>query len=163
GLDFTSEYSLRDLTYQTDERQLYALLSPQAHALFPGFLPVVPLLNPDGTPNISTTSLVGGLFVLNPDHHETFGNDVSVRSAEIVTSYEVGLKGTTGSQKLAYDLSVYYYDYSNFQAQVLDPTVGPIAIEVNGGRAHALGFEASLYARLSARTTGFMNISLSDG
>ena len=299
GLDFTSETSLRDLTYHTDERQLYALLSPQAHALFPAFLPIVPLLNPDGTPNISTTSLVSGLFVLNPDHHETFGNDVDVRSTElfadgtwqladkweltvglrgthesaeygyhadqgnfssigkffsgrtdpdtgafipacaslfgvcnnllfpatngrlsasdswnsavgrailkykfndstntyvsisrgrrpamlrvgdpitaehplgivnlpneIVMSYEVGLKGMTESQKLAYDLSAYYYDYSNFQAQVLDPTKGPIPIDVNGGRAHAAGFEASLFAHLSAHTSAFVNLALNEG
>jgi outer membrane receptor protein involved in Fe transport len=296
GLDFTSESSLRDLTYQTDERQLYALLSPQAAARFPGILPVVPLLNPDGTPNISTTSLVGGLFVLNPNHHETFGNDVSVRSteffadgtwrlndrweftaglrgthesatygyfsgagnassigkffsgridpvtgnfipacaalfgvcnnllfpdtngriehsnswnsavgraiakykfndrvnayasisrgrrpamlqvedpnptnptgnrelpAEIVMSYELGLKGATVSQRLAYDLAVYYYDYTNFQAQVF--TNNLIAVDENGGRAHAYGIEASMYARLSDHTTGFLNVGLSDG
>ena len=298
GLDYTSETSLRDLTFQTDERQLYALLSFQAHKLAPAFLPIVPLLNPDGTPNTSVASLLG--LTLNPDHHETFGNDVDVRStelfadgtwqlndkweltlglrgthedatygyhsdlgnassigkffsgrtnpltgafipscptfplsapcfnllfpatngrlsdsgswnsavgravlrykfndnvnayasfsrgrrpsmlqvadpnpsnptgskeipAEIVNSYEVGLKGTTGGQRLAYDLAAYYYDYDNFQAQVLDPSVGPIPVDVNGGRAHADGIEASLFARLSAHTTGFLNVGLSEG
>ncbi|HMB42553.1 MAG TPA: TonB-dependent receptor plug domain-containing protein, partial [Luteimonas sp.] len=43
GLDYTSETSLRDLTFQTDERSLYALLSVQAHQLLP-LLPIVPLL-----------------------------------------------------------------------------------------------------------------------
>jgi len=298
GLDYTSETSLRDLTFQTDERSLYALLSVQAHQLLP-LLPIVPLLNPDGTPNLSRVKILGNLF-LNPDHHETFGNDVDVRStevfadgtwrladkweltvglrgthesatygyhadegnastlgrafsgridpdtgaflaacpaaglnpalpcnnllfpatngrlsssgswnsavgravlrykfndsvnayasisrgrrpamlqvedinptnktgvrdlpAEVVVSYEVGLKGTTSSQRLAYDLAAYYYDYSNFQAQVF--TNGPIAVDVNGGRAHAAGIEASLYARLSDHTTGFLNIGVSEG
>ena len=83
--------------------------------------------------------------------------------AEIVMSYEVGLKGTTAGQRLAYDLAAYYYDYSHFQAQVLDPTVGPIAVDEDAGRAHAAGIEASLYARLSEHTTGFLNIGLSEG
>jgi outer membrane receptor protein involved in Fe transport len=76
-------------------------------------------------------------------------------------SYELGLKGTTVNQRLAYDLAVYYYDYTNFQAQVF--TNGPIAVDVNGGRAHAYGIEASLFARLSDHATGFLNFGLSDG
>jgi outer membrane receptor protein involved in Fe transport len=295
GLDYTAEKSLRDLTYQTDERQLYALLSPTAHSIFP-FLPVVPLLNPDGTPNTSTGSLLG-LFVLNPNHHETFGNDVDVHStelfadgtwqlndhweftaglrgthdsatygyhsdpgtastigkffsgrtdpntgafipacpsifgscfnllfpatngrltaskswdsavgrailrykfnddvnayasvsrgrrpamlqvsdinptsptgvkdlpAEIVMSYEVGLKGTTVDSRLAYDLALWYYDYTNFQAQLRSPS-SSIPQPTNGGSAHAYGLEASLFVRLSEHTTGFVNLGLSDG
>ena len=301
GLDYTAETTSRDLTFQTDERSLYALLSPLAHELLP-LLPVVSLLNPDGTPNVSRTKILGNIF-LNPDHHETFGNDVDVTStelfadgtwkvgdkweftlglrgthesatygyfsaegnysalgrafsgrtdpttgaflpacplagtdpnnpcnnllfpatngrltastsadslvgraiarykfndntsayasisrgrrpamlqvrdpdpihdpdgitpipAEIVMSYEVGLKGVTAGQRLAYDLAAYYYDYSHFQAQVLDPTVGPIAVDEDAGRAHAAGIEASLYARLTDHTTGFLNVGLSEG
>lgn len=82
GASFFSETANRDLTFQADERQLYALLSPQANAVFP-FLPIVPLLNPDNTPNISVESLLGGLFPLNPDHRETFGNDTDLRSFEL--------------------------------------------------------------------------------
>src|SRR5207342_809995 len=109
GLDYTSETSLRDLDFQTDERSLYALLSAQAHQLLPT-LPVVPLLNPDGTPNLSRTKILG--MFLNPDHHETFGNDVDVRSTELFADgtwhladkweLTLGLRGTHESATYGY-------------------------------------------------------------
>ena len=290
GASFFDESASRDLLYQTDERQLYALLSPRANAIFP-FLPIIPLLNPDGTPNISQESLVGGLVPLNPDHFETFGNDVQVRSyeifadgtwrfsdrwsltlgargtrekvtygyhadegnftsigyflsantvpncqpllspcfnvlynptdgrisrdgswnswvgravlgwqinddvnayasvsrgrrpnmisiefrregadpdpeeiieeipAEILWSYEVGLKGATPTGSLSYDLSLFYYDYTNFQASIANDNPPPEYETINAGRAHALGFEASLFARFSPDLGGFLNYS----
>jgi outer membrane receptor protein involved in Fe transport len=296
GASFFDEKANRDLLYQTDERQLYALLSPQANAAFP-FLPVIPLLNADGSPNTSQESLVGGLVPLNPDHHESFGNDVSVRSmeifadgtwkfadkwsltlgargthenvtygyhadagnfssigyflsantvpncvpllspcfnvlynptdgrlsrdgswnswvgravlgwqisddinayasvsrgrrpnminiefrhpvanpdapaqefsneipAEIVWSYELGLKGAAQSGRWIYDLSLYYYDYTNFQASVQNDNPPPFFITVNAGRAHALGFEASLSGRFTDRLNGFLNYGYING
>ncbi|HEY5970629.1 MAG TPA: TonB-dependent receptor [Pseudoxanthomonas sp.] len=111
GASFFSETAKRDLTFQADERQLYALLSPQANAVFP-FLPIVPLLNPDFTPNTSVESLVGGLFPLNPDHRETFGNDVDLRSFELFADgtwrftdrweLTLGLRGTHESATYGY-------------------------------------------------------------
>ena len=303
GASFFDEKASRDLLYQTDERQLYALLSPRAHAdpVFGPFLPIVPLLNPDGTPNTSTDTLVGGLVHLNPDHYETFGNDVSVRSvelfvdgtwkfadkwsltmgvrgthekatygyhaeegnaanigyflsantipnciplfspcfnvlynptpgrlshsdswdswvgravlgyqinddvnayasvsrgrrpnmidieyrrfpldpdgdgiangytpltevvdeipAEILMSYELGLKGATSGGRFIYDLSLFYYDYTNFQASVANDNPPPEYVTINAGRAHALGVEASLSGRFNDRLSGFLNLS----
>lgn len=296
GASFFDEKANRDLLYQTDERQLYALLSPRAHEIF-NFLPVIPLLNPDGSPNTSQESLVGGLVPLNPNHHETFGNDVSVRSlelfadgtwkfadkwsltlgargthekatygyhadegnftsigyflsaatipncvpllspcfnvlynptpgrlshsgswnswvgravlgyqisddinayasvsrgrrpnmveieyrrldedadgapdgdpveiindvpAEILMSYELGLKGATSGGRFIYDLSLFYYDYTNFQASVANDNPPPEYKTINAGRAHALGFEASLSGRFNDRLSGFLNLS----
>ena len=296
GASFFDEKASRDLLYQTDERQLYALLSPRAHEIF-DFLPVIPLLNPDGSPNTSQESLVGGLVPLNPNHHETFGNDVSVRSvelfadgtwrfadkwnltlgargthekatygyhadegnftsigyflsaatipncvpllspcfnvlynptpgrldhsgswnswvgravlgyqinddvnayasisrgrrpnmieieyrrldedadgapdgdpveiindvpAEILMSYELGVKGATSGGRFIYDLSLFYYDYTNFQASVANDNPPPEYKTINAGRAHALGFEASLSGRFNDRLSGFLNLS----
>ncbi|HYM87296.1 MAG TPA: TonB-dependent receptor, partial [Pseudoxanthomonas sp.] len=297
GASFFDEKASRDLLYQTDERQLYALLSPRANAIFP-FLPIVPLLNPDGTPNTSQESLVGGLVPLNPNHYETFGNDVKITSteifadgtwkfadrwsltmgvrgthekvaygyhaeegnfssigyflsantipncypllaapcynvlynptdgriargdswnswvgravlgwqfnddvnayasisrgrrpnmidiqfraldengdnvpdgppvevikeipAEILMSYELGVKGAAANGRLAYDVSLYYYDYANFQASIANDNPPPDYVTINAGRAHSLGVEASLFARFNDRLSGFLNYS----
>lgn len=301
GASYFDEKASRDLLYQTDERQLYALLSPRANEAF-AFLPIIPLLNPDGTPNTSQESLVGGLVPLNPNHYETFGNDVKLRSfdlfadgtwrfadrwsltmgvrgsrekaeygyfanpgnassigyflsantipncypllaepcynvlynptggrlshdgtwtswvgravlgvelseqvnayasvsrgrrpnmvelqyrrfgidadrngvfesytdltevvtevpAEILMSYELGIKGETGNGALTYDVSLFYYDYSNFQASVANENPPPAYKTINAGRAHALGVEASLFARFNDQVSGFLNLN----
>ncbi len=285
GISFFDEKSSRDLLFQADERQLYALFSPQLNAASGGLFPIVPLLNPDGTPFVGVTGLalptpLGVIpLPLNPDHFETFGNDVAIRSteifadgtwrlddkwsltlgarltheraeygyhadpgnftslgfflsgrtvpacanpfvpctnllypttagrlsdsatwnswvgravlgyqinddvnayasfsrgrrpnminvddlgstevpAEIVWSYELGLKGAAGGGRMVYDLSLYYYDYSNFQASVENDTPPPFFVTVNAGRAHALGFEASLSGRFTDTLNGFLN------
>ena len=100
GGSFFKETSDRDLAYQTDERQMYALLSPQINAnlgaligsaLANYYYPLQSVLNPNLTPNTSNATLwlpVPGTvppsasnpagfpqIPLNPDHRETFGND----------------------------------------------------------------------------------------
>lgn len=286
GGSFFKETSSRDLDYQVDERQMYALLSPTLNASSGGLLPIVPLLNPDLTPN--TTSPVFGLlpFPLNPDHRETFGNDVDVQAfdvfadgtwrfndawsltvglrgsresveygyhadagngsglgyalsargtpaclptdictnflfpatggrlsasdtytswvgravlgwkagdnlntyasisrgrrpdminvsdltpdgehipAEIVWSYEVGMKGNTSGNRFLYDLSLFYYDYTNFQASVQNDSPPPFFVTTNVGKAHAIGFEASLFAKLGDNVNGWFNYGYIDG
>jgi iron complex outermembrane receptor protein len=308
GTSFFDETAERDLDYQADERQLYALLSPQINgntalllgpALANYYFPVVPLLNPNATPNTSVTTTwlpVPGLvppspanpagflqIPLNPDHRETFGNDVDIRAielfadgtwqfndqwsltlglrgshekveygyfaapgngsslgfllsargepacaappctnllfpatagrlsasdsftswvgravlgfkvsdtlntyasisrgrrpnminvsdtgsedvpAEIVWSYELGMKGSAADGRFVYDLSLYYYDYTNFQASVQNDTPPPFFVTTNAGKAHALGFEASLFARFSDNVNGWFNYGYIDG
>lgn len=308
GTSFFDETAERDLHYQADERQLYALLSPQINAntaalLGPAlanyYFPVVSLLNPNATPNtsVATTWLpvpgvvpptaanpAGFLQIpLNPDHRETFGNDVDIRAielfadgtwqfndrwsltlglrgshekaeygyfaapgngsslgfllsarggpacgappctnllfpatagrlsasdsftswvgravlgfqvsdtlntyasisrgrrpnminvsdtgsdevpAEIVWSYELGMKGSAVDGRFVYDLSLFYYDYNNFQASVQNDTPPPFFVTTNAGKAHALGFEASLFARFSDNVNGWFNYGYIDG
>ncbi|MEJ2789982.1 MULTISPECIES: TonB-dependent receptor [unclassified Pseudoxanthomonas] len=68
-----------------------------------------------------------------------------VLPAEIVNSYEIGLKGGTAGGRLAYDVSAYWYDYSDFQTQIPNPSGGtPFLIPTNGGNATAKGVEASI-------------------
>ena len=64
GTSFFDETAERELDYQADERQLYALLSPQINgntaallgpALANYYFPIVPLLNANATPNVSRT------------------------------------------------------------------------------------------------------------
>jgi outer membrane receptor protein involved in Fe transport len=284
GGSYFDETSNRELDYQTDERQLYALLSPTLNARSGGALPIIPLLNADGTPN--TTSPIFALlpFPLNPNHRETFGNDVDIRAlelfadgtwqfndqwsltlglrgshesveygyfaapgngsglgyllsargieacapltlctnllfpatngrlsasdsfnswvgravlgyklsdtintyasvsrgrrpnminvsdlgneeipAEIVLSYELGMKGSAADGRFVYDLSLFYYDYNDFQASVQNDTPPPFFVTTNAGKAHALGFEASLFGRFSDNVNGWLNYGYIDG
>jgi outer membrane receptor protein involved in Fe transport len=307
GGSYFDERANRDLHYQADERQLYALLSPQINAntaalLGPAlanlYFPILPLLNANATPNVSRTFTwlpVPGLvpptpanpagflqIPLNPDHRETFGNDVDVRAIEffadgtwqfddrwsltlglrathesieygyfaapgngsslgfllsargtpacgappctnllfpatagrlsasesyrswvgravlgyrigddtnayasisrgrrpamlnvsdlgtedvepeIVWNYELGLKGAAAEGRFVYDLALYYYDYTNFQASVQNDTPPPFFVTTNAGKAHALGFEASLLGRFSDHVNGWLNYGYID-
>ena len=308
GGSYFDEAANRDLHYQADERQLYALLSPQINTNTAGLLgstlanyyfPIIPLLNPNATPNTSRTSTwlpVPGIVTptptnpagflqvpLNPDHRETFGNDVDIRAfelfadgtwrfndqwsltmglrgsresveygyfsdpgnasslgfllsgrgtpacgappcnnllfpatagrlsasetynswvgravlgyalspdintyasvsrgrrpnminvsdlgsdevdAEIVWSYELGMKGNAADGRFVYDLSLFYYDYNNFQASVENDAPPPFFVTKNAGKAHALGFEASLFGRFSDNLEGWFNYAHIDG
>ncbi|MGN6150610.1 MAG: TonB-dependent receptor [Lysobacteraceae bacterium] len=284
GGSFFKETANRDLTYQADERQLYALLSPTLNASSGGALPIIPLLNPDFTPNTTSPIFAFLPFPLNPDHRETFGNDVDIRAfdlfadgtwqfndawsltlglrgshesveygyhadpgngsglgyalsargtpacaptaactnflfpvtngrlsgsdsytswvgravlgwkvnenlntyasvsrgrrpdmlnvsdlgtehtpAEIVWSYEVGMKGNAAAGRFLYDVSLFYYDYDNFQASVKNATPPPFFVKKNPRKAHAVGLEASLFARLTDHLDGWVNYGCIDG
>ena len=309
GGSYFDETANRDLDYQTDERQLYALLSPQINgniapllgsALTNYYYPIRSVLNPNATPNTSQTATwlpVPGVvppsaanpagflaLPLNPDHRETFGNDVDIRAIElfadgtwqfndawsltlglrgshesieygyfaapgngsslgyllsargtpactppapctnllfpatagrlsadgsytswvgravlgyklsdnvntyasvsrgrrpnminvsdtgsdeieeeIVWSYELGMKGSASEGRFLYDLSLFYYDYNNFQASVQNDSPPPFFVTQNAGKAHALGFEASLFNRFSDNVNGWFNFAYIDG
>lgn len=285
GASWFDESGSQRVPFSTDERSLYALLSPTISAAAGGLLPVVPVLGPDGAPNTGLSVIevhpalqqmlgLPALLPLKPRHTEEYANFGDVRAleafadgtwsltdrfdltlglrytrekvssayealhhgtpsvlglflpsfpdsvafpnavfaptdgrlhasgtftslvgravasyrfgpdlngyasvsrgrrpdllqfdtdaieevdAEIVWSYEVGLKGEANGGRLLYDLAAFYYDYSNFQAQIQNPEPPPFFVTANGGNAHALGFEASLMNRFSDRLSGFLN------
>ncbi|OOG43478.1 TonB-dependent receptor [Rhodanobacter sp. C05] len=76
--------------------------------------------------------------------------------AETLWNYEVGVKGSADEGKFAYDLSAFYYNYTNFQSQVYQ--AGQY-IAVNSGRAHSPGFEASLQQAFTDNFSAFLNYS----
>ena len=82
-----------------------------------------------------------------------------VLPAEIVNSYEVGLKGGTLGGRLAYDLAAYWYDYSNFQTQIPNPIPNslPYLVPTNGGNATAKGIEASITGEVTDGLVVFAN------
>ncbi|GIX36946.1 MAG: TonB-dependent receptor [Silanimonas sp.] len=81
--------------------------------------------------------------------------------AEIVLSYELGLKGSGFGERLAYDLALFHYDYSNFQASVLNPN-GIGTLTANGGNASADGGELSLIFRASEGLQAFFTYGYID-
>ncbi len=81
--------------------------------------------------------------------------------AELVNSYELGIKGNLFTDRLLYDVAAYYYDYSNFQTTVQDP-VTTLFVPANGGNAHAAGAEVSLIYQLGEQFGAFFNYGYSD-
>ncbi|MGO1540393.1 MAG: TonB-dependent receptor [Luteimonas sp.] len=92
-----------------------------------------------------------------PDVVQVDGEGDRVVDAEIVWSYEVGLKGEASGGRFLYDLAAFYYDYSNFQAQVENPNPPPFFITADGGNAHAAGVELALVNRFTDTFSGFFN------
>ena len=91
-------------------------------------------------------------FNVNPDGSYS----KVVLPAETLWNYEVGVKGSADEGKFAYDLSAFYYNYTNFQSQVYQ---NGQYIAVNSGRAHAPGFEASLQQAFTDDVSAFLNYS----
>ncbi|HEY5972362.1 MAG TPA: TonB-dependent receptor [Pseudoxanthomonas sp.] len=83
--------------------------------------------------------------------------DSKVLPAEIVDSFELGIKGNALDGRLVYDLAGYWYSYSDFQT--LFPNTGsfPPQIPANGGNATAKGIEASIMGELTPGLIAFAN------
>ncbi|HAI58701.1 MAG TPA: TonB-dependent receptor [Xanthomonadaceae bacterium] len=81
--------------------------------------------------------------------------------AETLLSVELGLKGTAFGEALSYDVAVFDYAYSDFQASVLNPA-GVGTITANGGNASATGAELSLILRASEGLQGFFTYGYID-
>jgi outer membrane receptor protein involved in Fe transport len=90
-----------------------------------------------------------------PDVVQVDGSGAEVLPAEVVWSYEIGLKG--GDRDFRYDVAAFYYDYSDFQAQVENPNPPPFFIATNAGNAHAVGLELSLDGELADGLRAFFN------
>ena len=81
--------------------------------------------------------------------------------AEVVLSYEIGLKGTAFDEVLVYDVAVFDYAYSDFQASVINPA-GVGTITASGGNASATGAELSLILRASEGLQAFFTYGYID-
>ena len=79
---------------------------------------------------------------------------------ESLIAYEVGVKGSLFSRRLRYDLSGFYYDYTDLQVFTVVNTGGiPVQVLTNAANARIYGVEASLTAEVF---NGF-NLSLAGG
>lgn len=72
--------------------------------------------------------------------------DFQIIDAEIVNSYEVGLKGSFLDNLATIETAVFYYDYENFQSsvQVSEPGEIPVFETINAGSADSIGAELGL-------------------
>lgn len=98
----------------------------------------------------------------------SFSNDPSriVRlKPEIIVSYEAGIKGYVLKNRLAYDFSVFYYDWSHFQSsRLVNNDNGTKQYEASdAGKAHSLGLEAGLRYSLTPHIHIFGNYAYIDG
>ena len=82
------------------------------------------------------------------------GYTKTILPAEILMNYEAGIKGSADQGKFAYDVSAYYYRYTNFQSQVYQNAQ---YITVNSGRATAPGIETSLQEAFTPNFDVFLN------
>lgn len=82
----------------------------------------------------------------------------TVLDNEIVLSYEAGLKQLAFNNRLSFDLSGFYYDYSNFQTSVAELTPDGLVTEARDtGEATAYGFETSTRINVSRDLSVFGN------
>ncbi|MDO4165300.1 MAG: TonB-dependent receptor, partial [Bacteroides sp.] len=85
---------------------------------------------------------------------------------EIIVSYEAGIKGSVLKDRLNYDFSVYYYDWSHFQTSRLDTESSSMAntyISDDAGKAHSFGVELGLRYALTKNVNVFGNYAYIDG
>ncbi|MFW5802979.1 MAG: TonB-dependent receptor [Verrucomicrobiota bacterium] len=88
-------------------------------------------------------------------------NDDPVVDPEYVTSYEIGARTTSFDGRLRMNGSVFYYDWTDFQTQIIDPDTN-LAIPAAAGEASALGFELEGDLRINDTVSLFGNLNLID-
>lgn len=92
----------------------------------------------------------------------------TVLDNEIVLSYEAGLKQLALNNRLSFDFSGFYYDYSNFQTSVAELTADGLVIENRDtGEATAYGFETSTRFNVNRNFSlfgnyGYVNATIDD-
>jgi len=92
----------------------------------------------------------------------------NVLNNEIVWSYETGLKQLALNNSLAFDLSLFYYDYSNFQTTIAELTDDGLVIEArDSGEATAYGLETSVRYNITRNLSvfgsyGYTNATIDD-
>jgi iron complex outermembrane receptor protein len=93
-------------------------------------------------------------LTFNVNAAPALGYTKTILPAETLMNYEAGIKGSADQGKFAYDVSAYYYKYTNFQSQVYQNAQ---YITVNSGRATAPGIETSLQEAFTPNLDVFLN------
>ena len=85
-------------------------------------------------------------------------------NAEILWNFEIGFKGSFEPGNIYYDASIFHYDYSNFQTDVLELNSGGVFVPGarDSGNADAWGFESSIRAHPWEYFSFFINYALID-
>jgi outer membrane receptor protein involved in Fe transport len=87
----------------------------------------------------------------------------NVLDAEIVWSYETGVKGRAFNERFEYEANGYVYDYSNFQTSVTELQDGEFVSETrDSGAATALGVETAVRGAILPGVSVFGNYSYID-
>jgi outer membrane receptor protein involved in Fe transport len=87
----------------------------------------------------------------------------TILDAEIVWSYETGVKGRAFNERFEYEANGFYYDYSNFQTSVTELQDGEFVAETrDSGAATAIGFETAVRGALFRGVSVFGNYSYID-
>ncbi|MFW5758227.1 MAG: TonB-dependent receptor [Bacteroidota bacterium] len=84
-------------------------------------------------------------------------------SEEIVYSYETGIKTILADRRIQFDLSMFLYDYRNFQTNVIEITDGTIrSFTRDAGDASAMGLETAFRYAMVKGVSFFANYALLD-
>jgi len=84
-------------------------------------------------------------------------------SEEIVYSYETGIKTMLAERRIQFDLSLFAYDYRNFQTTVTEIRDGTIRrFTKDAGDASAMGFETAFRYAIGKGVSVFANYALLD-
>lgn len=138
------------------------------------FIPTPGTLEADQYHN-AWSGRVDARYAFTPRHHAyanvgrgrrspvlTFDQSTLARielAEERVWNYEVGFKGATASRRVHYGVSIFHYDYDNFQTESL---AGLVPVTVDGGRARGQGFEATLQGAINAHLSLFATYGFTD-
>lgn len=79
---------------------------------------------------------------------------------ESVWNYEAGVKGTTPNHRLNYGVSVFYYEFDNFQTDAV--TAPGVTQTIDGGRANGHGLEATFQGAVTRYVTVFGSYGFTD-
>jgi outer membrane receptor protein involved in Fe transport len=83
--------------------------------------------------------------------------DVTDVPEEIVWNYETGVKGVAANNRISYNASVFYQDYSDFQVTLQDDAGN--FFTANAGSATNIGVEADIRALLGSSFEVFANVA----
>lgn len=98
-----------------------------------------------------------------PNVIQVQARQTDVLNAETVLNYESGLKFISKDERMQFDLSGYYYDYSNFQTSIILADQEGFRVEIRDeGAAQAVGLESSFRFALASNLGLFANYGYID-
>lgn len=86
----------------------------------------------------------------------------SILSDESVWNYEFGIKGLLAEKRISYDLSIFQYNYHNFQTTIPNDNPPPLFLQVDAGNATGRGLELSMFATINRFVSVFGNYAYID-